>query len=111
MTLQMVLALGILVTMILMIMADALPFGAPPILACCLLVVAGTVFGADWEVQWDVPYAFSGFTNSTVWMIAFFMAIIAALQKTHFIDKMKDIMLSLVKRGGDLKAIFFLFLL
>ena len=100
MTLQMVLALGILVTMILMIMADALPFGAPPILACCLLVVAGTVFGADWEVQWDVPYAFSGFTNSTVWMIAFFMAIIAALQKTHFIDKMKDIMLSLVKRGG-----------
>lgn len=100
MTLQMILALAILVIMIVLIMTDALPFGAPPLLACCLLVVASTVFGADWEVQWDIPYAFSGFTNSTVWMVAFFMAVIAALQKTHFVEKLKGIMLSLVEKGG-----------
>ncbi len=100
MTLQMILALAILVIMIVLIMTDALPFGAPPILACCLLVVASSLFGADWEVQWDIPYAFAGFTNSTVWMVAFFMAVIAALQKTSFIDKLKDVMLNLVEKGG-----------
>lgn len=100
MTLQMILALGILIFMIVLIMTDALPFGAPPILACCLLVVASSLFGADWEIQWDIPYAFAGFTNSTVWMVAFFMAVIAALQKTRLIDKMKDVMLNLVERGG-----------
>lgn len=100
MTLQMILALAILVIMIVLIMTDALPFGAPPILACCLLVVASSIFGADWEVQWDIPYAFAGFTNSTVWMVAFFMAVIAALQKTRFIDKLKDVMLNLVEKGG-----------
>ena len=100
MTLQMILALAILVIMIVLIMTDALPFGAPPLLACCLLVVASTVFGADWEVQWDIPYAFAGFTNSTVWMVAFFMAVIAALQKTRFVEKLQGVMLSLVEKGG-----------
>lgn len=100
MTLQMILALAILVIMLILIMTDALPFGAPPILACCLLVVASSIFGADWEVQWDVPYAFAGFTNSTVWMVAFFMAVIAGLQKTRFIEKLKGVMLSLVEKGG-----------
>ena len=100
MTLQMILALAALVIMIVLIMTDALPFGAPPILACCLLVVFSSLFGADWEVQWDIPYAFAGFTNSTVWMVAFFMAVIAALQKTRFVDSLKGVMLNLVEKGG-----------
>lgn len=100
MTLQMILALAALVIMIVLIMTDALPFGAPPILACCLLVVFSSLFGADWEVQWDIPYAFAGFTNSTVWMVAFFMAVIAALQKTRFVDSLKSVMLNLVEKGG-----------
>jgi len=100
MTLQMILALAILIIMLVLIMLDVMPFGAPPIFASLLLVVAGVIFGADWEVQWDVPYAFAGFCNSTVWMVAFFMAILAALQKTSAIEKVKDAMINLVEKGG-----------
>lgn len=39
MTPQMILALGVLIFMIVLIMADVLPFGAPPLLASLLLVV------------------------------------------------------------------------
>ena len=100
MTLQMILALAILVIMLVLIMFDVMPFGAPPIFASCLLVVCGTIFGADWEVQWDVPYAFAGFTNASVWMIAFFMVVMAAVQKTSLIAKVKDAMSKLVNKGG-----------
>lgn len=100
MTLQMILALAVLVIMLVLIMFDVMPFGAPPIFASCLLVACGTIFGADWEVQWDVPYAFAGFTNSSVWMIAFFMVVMAAVQKTSLIAKVKDSMSNLVNKGG-----------
>lgn len=39
MTMEMILALGILVLMIVLIMSDKMAFGAPPLLACLLLVV------------------------------------------------------------------------
>lgn len=100
MTLQMILALSILVIMLVLIMFDIMPFGAPPLFASVLLVMASSVFGADWEVQWDLPYAFSGFTNATVWMVAFFMVVLAALQKTRLISRIQDIMGSLVEKGG-----------
>ncbi len=100
MTLQMILALGVLIIMLLLIMFDVMPFGAPPIFASILLVVCGTLFGADWETQWDVSYAFAGFVNSSVWMIAFFMVVMAAVQKTSLIAKVKDAMSSLVEKGG-----------
>lgn len=100
MTLQMILALAILVIMLVLIMFDVMPFGAPPLFASVLLVIASTVFGADWEVQWDVPYAFSGFVNSSVWMIAFFMVVMTAIQKTSLITKVKDAMSALVDKGG-----------
>ncbi len=100
MTLQMILALAILVIMLVLIMFDVMPFGAPPIFASLLLVVCGTLFGQGWEVQWDIPYAFAGFTNSSVWMIAFFMVVMAAVQKTRLIAKVKDAMSSLVQKGG-----------
>ena len=100
MTLQMILALAILIIMIVLIMTDKLPFGAPPLLASCLLVVASAIFGADWEVKWDIPYAFAGFTDSTVWMIAFFMVILAAFQKTSFTAKVRNQMFKLVDKGG-----------
>ena len=72
MTPQMIIALAITVFMIILIMADKLPFGAPPLLACLLLVIFGIT---------DIKGAFAGFSNSTIIMLAEFMAIIAALQK------------------------------
>lgn len=41
MTMEMILALGILVLMIVLIMSDKMPFGAPPLLACLLLRSTG----------------------------------------------------------------------
>ena len=100
MTLQMILALVVLVIMLALIMFDVMPFGAPPIFASLLLVVFGALFGAEWEVQWDVPYAFAGFTNASVWMVAFFMVVMAGVQKTSLIAKVKTAMGNLVTKGG-----------
>ena len=100
MTLQMILALATLVIMLALIMFDVMPFGAPPIFASLLLVIFGQLFGADWEVQWDMPYAFAGFTNASVWMVAFFMVVMAAVQKTSLIAGVKTSMGNLVTKGG-----------
>lgn len=91
MTIEMILALGILILMIALIMSDKLAFGAPPILACLLLVVTGLS---------TVQEAFAGFVNPSVIMIAGFMVVMAALQKTSFISKVKSAMVSLVNKGG-----------
>jgi len=91
MTIPMILALAVLVIMILLIMFAVLPFGAPPVLACLLLVVVGIS---------TVPEAFAGFTNSSVLMIAFFMVPLAALQKTRLITTVKKTMGELVEKGG-----------
>lgn len=91
MTLQMVLALAVLIFMIVLIMFDVLPFGAPPILACLLLVVLGLS---------DVQGAFAGFVNNSVVMIAGFMVVMAALQKTSLITKVKNVILTMVEKGG-----------
>lgn len=87
----MILALGILILMIVLIMSDKLPFGAPPLLACLLLVVTGLS---------TVQEAFAGFVNPSVIMIAGFMVVMAALQKTSLIDKVQSAMISLVNKGG-----------
>lgn len=81
MTTPMIIALAVTVFMIILIMLDKLPFGAPPLLALLLLVVFGVT---------DIKTAFGGFSNSTIVMLASFMSIIAALQKTSFIVKFKD---------------------
>lgn len=41
MTTQMIIALAITAFMVVLIMMDKLPFGAPPLLACLLLVIFG----------------------------------------------------------------------
>ena len=66
-------------------------FGAPPLLACLLLVVTGLA---------NVQQAFAGFVNSSVIMIAGFMVVMAALQKTRLIGNVKSAMVSLVNRGS-----------
>lgn len=48
----------------------------------------------------DIKGAFAGFANSTIMMLAAFMAIIAALQKTSFITKFKGSMFNMAKKGG-----------
>ena len=91
MTLPMIIALAVTVLMIILIMVDKLPFGAPPLLALLLLVVFGVT---------DIKSAFGGFANPTIVMLASFMAIIAALQKTSFIVKFKQTMFNMASKGG-----------
>lgn len=91
MTTPMIIALVIIIGMIILIMIDKLPFGAPPLLACLLMVV--------FQVS-DIKTAFGGFSNSSIVMLASFMAIIAALQKTSFIGTFKDAIFKLATKGG-----------
>lgn len=91
MTIEMILALVVLVIMIVLMMTEKLGFGAPPLLACLLLVV----FGLS-----TVPEAFAGFANSTVIMIAGFMVVMAGLMKTSFITRLQTMLISLVEKGG-----------
>lgn len=91
MTIQMIIALAITALMIVLIMMEKLPFGAPPLLACLLLVIFGIT---------DIKGAFAGFSNSTIIMLAEFMAIIAALQKTNFIVVFKKAMFAMANKGG-----------
>jgi len=87
----MILALGVLILMIVLIMTDKMAFGAPPILACLLLVVLGLS---------TVQEAFAGFVNPSVIMVAGFMVVMAGLMKTSLIGKVQSSMLALVKKGG-----------
>lgn len=91
MTVPMIIALAITALMIILIMVDKLPFGVPPLLACLLLVVFGLA---------DIKSAFAGFSNATVVMLASFMAIMAALQKTSFIATFKKAMYNMANKGG-----------
>ena len=101
MTTQMIIALGITIFMIVLIMIDKLPFGSVPLLACLLLVIFGIA---------DIKAAFAGFSNSTIVMLAEFMAIIAALQKTSFIAAFKRTMFNMADKGG-FKAFLLLILI
>jgi len=91
MTIPMIIALAITIFMIILIMTEKLPFGAPPILACLLMVLFGIT---------DIKTAFGGFSNSTIVMLASFMAIIAALQKTSFITSFQKAMYNMASKGG-----------
>ncbi|WP_242089941.1 SLC13 family permease [Curtobacterium sp. DN_7.5] len=91
MTLPMVFALAITVFMIVLIMIDRLPFGVPPLIACLLMVVFGVV---------PINVAFSGFANATIIMLASFMAVIAALQKTDLVSGFKSMITRLGTKGG-----------
>lgn len=91
MTIEMMIALAITIVMIVLIMIEKIPFGAAPLFACLLLVIFGIT---------DIKGAFAGFSNSTIVMLAEFMAIIAALQKTSFITVFKKTMFSMANKGG-----------
>jgi di/tricarboxylate transporter len=87
----MVFALAITVLMIVLIMIDRLPFGVPPLIACLLMVVFNVV---------PINVAFSGFANATIIMLASFMAVIAALQKTDLVSGFKRMITRLGTKGG-----------
>lgn len=101
MTLPMIIALAITLFMIILIMTDKLPFGAPPLLACILMVLCGIT---------DIKTAFGGFSNATVIMLASFMAIVAALEKTSLIGSFRKTILNMANRGG-FKAYVLLFII
>jgi len=87
----MIITMAITVFMIILIMIDKLPFGAPPLLACLLLVICGVT---------DIKGAFGGFSDPTIVMLASFMAIIAALQKTSFMTAFKKALYNMASKGG-----------
>lgn len=91
MTTQMIIALVIVILMIVMIMSDKFAFGAPALLACALLVLTGISTIQD---------AFAGFIDPNVVMIAGFMAVMAGLQKTRLMGKIKSVMANLAAKGG-----------
>lgn len=91
MTIEMIIALAITILMIVLIMMERLPFGAPPLLACLLLVIFGIT---------DIKGAFSGFSDPTIIMLAEFMAIIAALEKTNFIVAFRNAIFNMANKGG-----------
>ncbi len=91
MTAPMVVTLLIVLLMIYWILKGSLPFGAPPVLACLLLVVTGAA---------PISQAFSGFSNKTVILIASFMTVLAAFQQTSLIARLKEALLTLARRGG-----------
>jgi di/tricarboxylate transporter len=101
MTTPMIIALAITVLMIVLIMTEKLPFGAPPLLACLLMVIFGVT---------NIKTAFGGFSNSTVIMLASFMAIVAALEKTSLIGSFRKTILNLANKGG-FKAYILLFIM
>lgn len=91
MTLSMILTLAVVILMVAVIISDKLPFGAPPIIACALLVVLNQASVAD---------AFGGFVDKNVIMICGFMVCMAALQKTTFIAKVKGLLGRMAGKGG-----------
>ena len=91
MTLPMIITILITLGMLILIMTDRLPFGAPPLLACLLLVITGISTPAE---------AFAGFSNNTVIMLASFLALIIALQKTRLIAKFREALFNMAEGGG-----------
>jgi di/tricarboxylate transporter len=91
MTTAMIITLIIALIMIVLIISDKLAFGAPPLIACVLLVLTGVS---------TIESAFGGFVDKNVIMIACFMIILSAFQKTSLITKVKDVMNSMASRGG-----------
>ena len=87
----MIIALAIVILMIGMIMSDKFAFGAPPLVAGCLMVLTGISTIKD---------AFAGFTDPNVVMIAGFMAVMAGLQKTRFMGQIQSAMSKLASKGG-----------
>lgn len=91
MTTSMIIALLVTAFMIYLIMTDKVPFGAAPLVACTLMVLFGVT---------DIATAFRGFSNSSIVMLATFMVIIAALQKTTFINMFKRAIVRMATKGG-----------
>lgn len=101
MTIPMIIALAITLIMIILIMKDKLPFGAPPLLACLLMVLFGVT---------NIKTAFGGFSNATIIMLASFMVIVAALEKTSLIGAFRRTILKMANHGGY-KAYVLLFII
>lgn len=101
MTIPMIIAIAITLFMVILIMTEKLPFGAPPLLACLLMVLFGIT---------DIKTAFGGFSNATIIMLASFMVIVAALQKTSFIGTFRKTILKMANKGG-FKAYILLFII
>ena len=75
--------------------ANVSPHLSAPLAGVAAALLLLVVFGVT-----DIKTAFGGFANPTIVMLASFMAIIAALQKTSFIVKFKQTMFNMASKGG-----------
>lgn len=91
MTTSMIITLAIVILMVVVIISDKLPFGAPALLAAGLLVVTN---------QANVATAFGGFVDKNVIMIMGFLILMAALDKTEMIYKVKKALARFATKGG-----------
>lgn len=91
MTSQMIITLLVVIGMVVVIIMDKLPFGAPALIAATLLVVLG---------QTDIATAFSGFTDKNVILIMGFMVCTAAFMKTKATYSIKAMLFKLSSKGG-----------
>ncbi len=101
MTIQMIITIVITLIMLILIMSDRLPFGAPPLLACLLLIITGISTPSE---------AFAGFSNNTVIMLASFLILVMALQKTRLIATFRESLFKMAA-GGGFKAYVMLILI
>ena len=102
MTTEMIIALVIFVGMVIMIMSDKFAFGAPPLIACALLVLTGIS---------EPEAAFAGFVDKNVIMVAGFMVVMAGFQKTSLIAKIKSTLFNMANKGGKKSYIMMLLII
>jgi len=91
MTLSMIITLAIIILMVVVIISDKLPFGAPALIAAALLVITN---------QANVATAFGGFVDKNVIMIMGFLVLMVGLDKTEMIYKTKKALAKFATTGG-----------
>ena len=91
MNVQLILTLVILVAMIVGFLSGKFKLGLVAMTAATLLCLTGVL-------TFDEAYA--NFANKNVIMIAGFMVVMAALEKTSLIDKVKATMFNMASKGG-----------
>ena len=91
MTTQMIIVLAILAFMVFMLLTRLIPYGVTGMICCVAFVLTGVC---------DIPTAFSGFSNSTVVLVAPMIVVASALGKTSLVRRLRGVMTKLEGAQG-----------
>ena len=91
MTAEVVITLCILAFMVIMLLTGKLPYGVTAMLCCVAFVLTGVA---------DISTAFSGFSGSTVIMVATMMVVAQCLGKTSLIHRLRAALNSMQGKSG-----------